>query len=138
MELLELSGEVDTPRSFTLTELAALPDQVPDIGVLVPGRVGGGVRLSSVLAAVGAKGAYLTQCSSDGFTISVPRAEVDGGVVTYRLGDEALPSKQGGPVRFYIGRPVACDTGVVDACANVKALCEIRVTATKEPDNHHH
>jgi hypothetical protein len=121
-----------------MAELAALPDQVPDIGALVPGRVGGGVRLSSVLAAVGARGAYLTLCSSDGFTISVPRAEVEGGVVTYRLGDGELPPKQGGPVRFYLARPVACDTGVVDACANVKALREIRVTATKEPDNHRH
>jgi DMSO/TMAO reductase YedYZ molybdopterin-dependent catalytic subunit len=138
MELLQLSGEVDTPRNFTLAELAALPEQVPDVGALVPGRAGGGVRLSSVLAAVGARGAYLTLCSSDGFTISVPRAEVESGVVTYRLGDEGLPPKQGGPVRFYVARPVACDTGSVDACANVKALCEIRVTATKEPDNHRH
>ncbi len=136
--LLTLAGELPTPRAFSASELAALPGQVEDIGVEVPGRVGSGVRLRSVLEAAGARGAFLTLCSSDGFSICVPRAAVEDGVLVYRLGDGELPAKQGGPLRFFVGRAVACDTGEVDACANVKALSEIRVTATKQPDSHRH
>jgi hypothetical protein len=63
---------------------------------------------------------------------------VEEGVVAYRLGGGDLPAKLGGPVRFFVVGAVACDTGEVDACANVKRLVEIRLTSTREPDTHRH
>jgi uncharacterized protein (TIGR02246 family) len=136
--LLTLSGELPKPRTFTAFDLAGLPRQVEDISTVVPGRAGSGVRLRSVLELVGARGSFLLLRSSDGFSISVPRASVEDGVLVYRLGDGELPAKQGGPVRFFVDRAVECDTGEVDACANVKALAEIQVTTAKQPDTHRH
>ena len=138
MSPLTVTGEAIEPRSFTFAELAALPDQVPEVGALVPGRVGGGVRLRALLERVGARADYLTLRSSDGFSISVPRAAVEDGVVAFRLGDGELPEKQGGPVRFYLAQAVACYTGDVDACANVKRLVEIHLTRDRETDTHRH
>jgi len=72
------------------------------------------------------------------FSTCVPRAGVADGVLVYHLDGGGLPPKQGGPVRFFVTRPVACDEGEVDACANVKTLREIRLTTDKEPDTHRH
>jgi DMSO/TMAO reductase YedYZ molybdopterin-dependent catalytic subunit len=138
MSMLRITGEVARPRAFDRDELRGLPQQIEDVGALVPGRSGGGVRLAALLDAAGARGAFATLVSSDGFSISVPLAAVKDGIVTYRLADGPLPEKQGGPVRFYVGRAVECDVGEVDACANVKGLVEIRVTATKAQDTHRH
>lgn len=138
MAELLVGGEVASPRAFSDRELRALPGQVDDVSERVPGRQGGGVLLSSVLEAVGARGAYLTLVAADGFSISVPRAPLESGIVAFRLGDGPLPDKQGGPMRLLVVGAVACDTGEVDACANVKRLVEIRVTAEKAPDTHRH
>jgi hypothetical protein len=108
---------------------------------VAPGRAGAGVRLSSVLEAVGARGAYVTLVAADGFSISVPRAPVESGVVAFRLGDGPLPDRQGGPLRFYVAGAVDCkatEKDEVDACANVKRLAAIHVTRDKAPDTHSH
>jgi DMSO/TMAO reductase YedYZ molybdopterin-dependent catalytic subunit len=138
MTNLRVTGEVARERSFTVEELAALPEQVPDLSAVVSGRSGAGVRLSSLLEAAGAAGAFLLLRSSDGFSICVPRAAVTDGVVAFRGDDGPLSERQGGPLRFFVGRAVACDTGEVDACANVKALVEIHVTAARVVDSHRH
>jgi hypothetical protein len=138
MSLLDITGEADAPRGFEFADLASLAEQVPDIGALVPGKSGGAVRLRAILDRVGARGDFLLLRSSDGFSICVPRAAVAEALVAYRLGEGALPEKQGGPVRFYVARDVACDTGEVDACANVKHLVEIRLTRTPVADTHQH
>ena len=141
---LTVDGDVASPTSFDEESLAALPGQVPDVAPLVPGRQGAGVRLSSLLAAVGARGAWVTLEAADGFSICVPRAPVESGVVTYRLDGGPLPDKQGGPVRFYVVGAVDCKTdapevnGGVDACANVKRLAAVHVSAEKAPDTHSH
>ena len=138
---LSVDGDVATPRIFDGAALAALPDQVDDIAPLVPGRQGGGVRLSSLLAAVGARGGYVTLVAADGFSICVPRGPVETGVVTFRLGAGALPEQRGGPVRFFVVGAVDCKTDAVDgvdACANVKRLAAIRVSAERAEDTHQH
>lgn len=138
---LTVDGDVASPQRFDGEALAALPGQVADVAPLVPGRQGAGVRLSSLLEAAGARGAWVTLESADGFTICVPRAKVESGVVTYRLADGPLPDKQGGPVRFYVVGAADCKTGEVDgvdACANVKRLAGVHVSAEKTEDNHHH
>lgn len=138
MSLLKITGAVDVPREFALADLAALPDQLDDIAQMFPGKAGAGVRLRSLLDAAGAHGDHLTLIAADGFSICVPRASVETGVVTYRVGDAPLPAKMGGPVRFYVA-PGPCEGGgAVDACANVKGLVEVRVTDGPAPDTHRH
>lgn len=138
MSLLKVTGAVETPRDLDLADLAALPDQLDDIAPLFPGKAGAGVRLGALLDAAGARGDHVTLVAADGFSISVPRAPVESGVVAYHLAGAPLPAKMGGPVRFYVA-PGPCEGGgAVDACANVKQLVEVRVTDGPAPDTHRH
>lgn len=138
MSLLRVTSAEATPRAFTLDELAALPDQVADIAAMFPGKAGAGVRLRALLDAAGAQGDHVTLIAADGFSICVPRAPVEDGVVTYHLGGAPLPAKLGGPVRFYVA-PGPCEgRGALDACTNVKGLVEVRVTEGPAPDTHRH
>jgi DMSO/TMAO reductase YedYZ molybdopterin-dependent catalytic subunit len=121
---LEVTGQVARPCMFDFEALARLPGQVEDIGTLVPGRKGCGVRLSALLAAVQPQpgATHITLESDDEtFSASVPlEAVADSGVVLYRLDSHALPRQQGGPFRFLITDAQTCATGGVDLCANVK------------------
>jgi DMSO/TMAO reductase YedYZ molybdopterin-dependent catalytic subunit len=122
--LLRVDGNVATPRSLGFDELAGLPDQVADVGALVPGRRGGGVRLAAILDAVGrvpdARFAQLR--STDGFSAWVPLDAVAQALVVYRLGDGPLPEADGGPLRFLIPDVEKCGVAGLDTCANVKRL----------------
>jgi len=139
-EGVRVEGEVESARSFGFPELAALSGQV-EVGSLIPGKEGGGVRLSSLLAAVKprADARYATLASEDGaFAVSVPLAAVaENALLAYREGDAPLSVKKGGPVRFYLIDVAGCGTGEVDACANVKRLGTIRLTREREPDVGH-
>jgi DMSO/TMAO reductase YedYZ molybdopterin-dependent catalytic subunit len=121
---LEVTGQVARPGMFDFEALARLPAQVEDIGTLVLGRKGGGVRLSALLAAAQPQPGvtHITLESDDeAFSASVPlEAVADAGVVLYRLGSQALPPQQGGPFRFLITDAQTCATSGVDLCANVK------------------
>jgi DMSO/TMAO reductase YedYZ molybdopterin-dependent catalytic subunit len=138
MERLRIEGEVQQARAFTFADLAALPDQISDISQLIPGREGGGVRLQSIVDKVhpSSAAAYITLKSSDGkFSASIPLEAVRNAVVAYRLGNEPLPAKKGGPFRFLIPNVEECAIGGVDACANVKFLGEIRFSNQPGADN---
>jgi DMSO/TMAO reductase YedYZ molybdopterin-dependent catalytic subunit len=128
---LELSGQVAHPRTFDFAALSQLPEQIEDISHLVPGRQGGGVRLTALLDMVQPQrdAQYLTLESSDGsFSASVPLAAVvHSAVVLYRLGGQELPARLGGPFRFLITDAQTCATGGVDLCANVKFVARILV-----------
>jgi len=132
MTTLRVDGAVAAPREFGFADLSALPDQVPDLGALLPGREGGGVRLRAILASVGLRTAatHLTLTSTDGrFSASVPLAAVADAVIAYRLGDGPLPADRGGPMRFLIPDVGSCAVGGVDACANVKFLAHLHLSA---------
>jgi hypothetical protein len=142
--ILRVDGEVSAPRDFDFDALAALPGQVPDVAPLVPGREGGAVQLGALLAAAGRlpSAAHATLASGDGFTISVPLAAVAQALVAYRLGDGPLPDKKGGPARFYVPGVDKCEPhgaapAPVDACANVKGLARITLTANPGPPHVH-
>ena len=138
MELLQVEGEVQTTRRFNFADLAALPEQVSDVSQLIPGREGGGVRLQAIVDKVHptATAAYLTLQSTDGkFSASVPLDAVRNAVIAYRLADEPLPAKKGGPFRFLIPNVEACAIGEVDACANVKFLGVMRFSSQPGADN---
>lgn len=138
MDALRIEGEVRQARSFGFGDLMTLPEQVPDISQLIPGREGGGVRLRSLLAQVGpaSSAAYITLRSTDGkFSASIPLDAVQDAVVAYRLGNEPLPEKKGGPFRFFIPHVEECAIGGVDACANVKFLGTIHLSQQPGIDN---
>jgi hypothetical protein len=132
MTSLRVEGEVETPREFHFTDMAALPGQIPDISTLIPGREGGGVWLRALLEATRARpqASHITLQATDGnFSASVPLAAVrDRAIVVYRLGEAPLPTAQGGPLRFFITNVEECASGEVDACANVKFLGTIELT----------
>ena len=137
MTQLRVEGEVQLPRNFDFDDLAGLPRQVLDVGTLIPGREGSGVCLESILSTVGIKeeARYITVVSMDGkFSASVPLAAVRDAVVAYRLGNEPLPAKKGGPIRFFIPNVEECAIGEVDACANVKFVGLIRLSHDPEED----
>jgi DMSO/TMAO reductase YedYZ molybdopterin-dependent catalytic subunit len=124
---LELSGLVRSERvRFDRAALARLPGQVPDVGALVPGRRGRGVRLKSVLEAAGfdRKAGYANLLSSDpSFAVSVPLAEVlEQGVIVYEQDDAALAPEKGGPFRLLV-------SGHADECVHVKALERVELSA---------
>jgi hypothetical protein len=138
MESLRVEGEVQHVQNLSFADLAALPEQIADVGQLVPGREGGGVRLQAILAkaAPATTASYITLQSSDGkFSASVPLDAVRTAVVAYRLGDEPLPAKKGGPFRFLIPNVEECAIGGVDACANVKFLSVMQLSHTLGADN---
>jgi DMSO/TMAO reductase YedYZ molybdopterin-dependent catalytic subunit len=133
---ISIRGEVETFCDLGFEDLQGLP-QVPDVGVEVSGREGAGVRLRDVLAKGRPKptATHATLSSSDGhFAASVPLADIQDALLVYRLGDEPLPRKLGGPIRFLIPDAGACHSGGADVCANVKFLGSIELTTGERPD----
>lgn len=137
--LLTIDGAVERPLRLSLADLSALPGQVPDVSQLVSGRQGSAVTLVALLAAAGIRpdAAWLTlHASADDFHASMPLDSVrEQGLVVYRLGDQPLPAKAGGPVRFLIPDVAACHTHEVDECANVKFVDRIELSAARGFDN---
>jgi DMSO/TMAO reductase YedYZ molybdopterin-dependent catalytic subunit len=136
--MLRIEGEVLAPGELSFADLAALPEQVADIGVLLPGRRGGGVRLGALLerVGVGERATHASIVASDGsFSASVPLAALRQAVLAYRLGGEPLPDEHGGPLRCYIPDAAACGIAPGDACANVKRVGTIRLSRGAEPDS---
>jgi DMSO/TMAO reductase YedYZ molybdopterin-dependent catalytic subunit len=128
---LRIEGEVIAPCELGFEDLSALPGQIPDIGELIPGRSGIGVRLGALLRRAGLKenATHVTVVSRDGeFAASVPLAAVREAIVAYRLGDAPLPAAAGGPLRFLIPNVQDCGIDGADACANVKDVGVLRVT----------
>ncbi len=144
MSDLQVSGLVESPRTITFAELAALPaeHQVVDVSRLVPGRKGDAVKLAGILALVRprANAEWLgLHAARDDFHASIPlSAVIDKALVIYRLDGQPLPEKAGGPVRFFIPDFAACQTHEIDECANVKFVDRLELTAAKGFDNRPH
>lgn len=113
--------------AFDRASLARLPEsaQVPDVGRLVRGKVGRGVRFHALATAAGAdpRAAHVHLASADPrFAISVPLSEVlANALVVYELDGLDLPESKGGPFRF-----LAC--GHPDECVHVKGLSQITLS----------
>ncbi len=119
VSLVDTSG-LDVPLSRG--SLMALPGQVPDVGVVIPGKRGSGVHLRELFQIVGGGDRYVL-AAGDGYT-SAP-AEVAGigdGVIVHTLDGGALSAEQGGPFRVY--QPAGSN------CANVKNVVRIRLLAS--------
>lgn len=131
MVALRIEGAIARPLAFDFAALAALPDQIDDVGALVPGRTGGGVRIAHLLDLAGpdAAATTVTLLSSDArFAAAAPLTAVRDVIVVYRLGDDPLPADLGGPLRFLLLDSASCaPDGKPSACSNVKQLAAIRV-----------
>jgi DMSO/TMAO reductase YedYZ molybdopterin-dependent catalytic subunit len=133
-----VDGEVERALTFGFVDLAALPDQVAQVGTLIPGHDGSAVRLRALLevAGVRAHATHITfSASADNFSASVPLAAViDRAVLVYRQGLEPLSTQQGGPVRLFITDVESYDVESLNACTNMKDLDHICLTVAPEVD----
>lgn len=127
-ERLSLDGAIELrPLLLGRADLAALPAsaQIPDVGLLVPGRKGRGVRLAALLerARPAADARYLNIASRDpSFAVSVPLDEVRAaGIVVYELDGAPLEPAKGGPFRLLVA-------GHPDECLNVKELVRLELS----------
>jgi|GEM_PF-1045795 len=128
--------------AFTFEDLLAFgdADQVNDVGALVPGRVGGAVKLAAVLMRAGVDPTHETRlilrASRDGFakTVPTPALAQQGWIIHRRPdGHAPLPIELGGPLRLVVPAVASCDrsgsaTDELDECVTVKGLDLIEVT----------
>jgi len=139
--LLQIDGDVERTLALSFADLAAIDarHQVADVSRLDPKRRGDAVRLAGLLELAGVRPSarYITlHASSDDFHASIPLDAVrDRAILIYRLEQEPLPAKAGGPVRFFIPDFAACHTHEVDECANVKFVDRIELSPTRGRDN---
>ena len=137
---LTIDGEVANSVTLSRQDIAASAgDRLIDVvSAIEPRRQGRAVRLDALLelAAPKAAATHLTlHASIDDFAASIPLDAVhDTGVVIFEVDGQALETKHGGPYRFLIPNAAACKTADLDACANVKFLDRIELTAGKGRD----
>ncbi|MEM9380291.1 MAG: molybdopterin-dependent oxidoreductase [Planctomycetota bacterium] len=131
MTTLRISGEVgsDGQHEWTHDDLFAADAhaRVENIGSLVPGRRGSGVRFEWLVerSAPAADAAWVELESSDGsFTACLAREDLASAVLVHADGDRPFDERDGGPFRLYVP-----DAG--DRCGNVKHLA--RVGFLREP-----
>ncbi|OLD37976.1 MAG: hypothetical protein AUI21_07935 [Nitrospirae bacterium 13_1_40CM_2_62_10] len=125
--ILRIEGAVIQPITLDCDALAKLPAeyQISDVGALVPGMRGGGVRMKGLLEVpaltIGAD--HATFHSADGrFAASLTlKQATEHGILIYQLDEEPLPEQDGGPYRLVT-------PGLGDLCANVKGVVRIELT----------
>jgi len=139
--LLKITGEVESPIELSFDDLTAIDPshQIQDVSSIDPNRKGDAVQLRGLLelTKVRANAKYIgLHASTDNFHASIPLEPVhDRAIVIYRLNDQPLDTKAGGPVRFFIPNFAACHTDEIDECANVKFVDHIELTIEKGYDN---
>ena len=136
---INIEGAVANPQSLSRAELAAFPSEarIADISTIEPRRQGEAIRLSCLLEKTrpDATATHVTLHSADGFSASIPIGAVrESGLIIFQLDNAPLPDLAGGPFRFLIPNAAECRTAELDACANVKALTRIDLTAGKGTD----
>jgi hypothetical protein len=121
--IITVSRQGGKSVAFSVGDLEKLPDQLDDIGKIVPDRQGEAVSVSALLNAAefGDASGKITFNSGSNFTadVSIDVAR-DKGWLVYRLDRSTLPTRFGGPVRLFI-------PGIDDQCANVKSVDQIIV-----------
>ncbi len=123
-ERIEITGAVTAPQAYGRDELAALGGQIPDAGAVAPGRRGPTPEAR-----------YLTLEAEAGYAASIPVEAVrEQAIIIFAVDDGAVPREEGGPFRFLIPDVAACQTAEVDACANVKHLERLVLTAERGAD----
>lgn len=144
MSVLKIDGQVEQPFEISLEQLAALPPehQIVDVSRFDPKRQGDAVSLVGLMELVRPKPGvkYLgLHASTDNFHASIPLEPIlDRAFLIYRVNNQPLDAKAGGPFRFYIPDHKACHTDEIDECANVKFVDRIEFTTERGLDNRPH
>lgn len=138
---LTIDGLVNNPQSWSFNDLQALPAdiRIADVSQVVPNKAGVGLTLKGVLDLVQPKqdDFWITfHASRDDFASSIPAdpTVIETGVILYELEGNELSVDKGGPTRFMIPNPAACQTAELDECANVKFLDRIEISAERGRD----
>lgn len=136
---IRIEGAVHQPKAFTRDELDTLPadGRVSDVSTIAPNRQGEAVRLKCLLneSEPDDTATHVTLHSIDGFSASIPLADIrESGLIIFQLDGETVPDSAGGPFRFLIPNAAECRTAELDACANVKHLARIELTAGQGAD----
>jgi DMSO/TMAO reductase YedYZ molybdopterin-dependent catalytic subunit len=107
MHILTIEGEGLVRRNLEFAELRALPEQLAHRSTLFHGRDVVGVSLASLLRLIEprASARYVRFTSADGYSTTLALAAVGDAQLVYRIGDEQLPPKLGGPVRLVVSAP---------------------------------
>lgn len=120
--LLTVEGCLPGPMVFTYADLRRVPEQIEDVGQIIPGRRGSAISVADLLrgAAVSAgAGQAVFHSAEDGFFARVSLASaVENGILVYRVGEHPLPERLGGPIRLFIPE-------TDDRCANVKNVVRV-------------
>jgi 2-dehydropantoate 2-reductase len=124
---ITLDGQVLQPIVVDMEALARLPAeaQIDDIGKIMPGMRGRGVRVKALLEiptpTIGAD--HVTFHSADGkYTASLSLKDAaENGILIYRHNHQPLSQEVGGPFRLIA-------PGLGDLCANVKNVSRIEFT----------
>jgi DMSO/TMAO reductase YedYZ molybdopterin-dependent catalytic subunit len=105
--VLQVDGLVGQTLALTPSDFQQFPEQdvtenfACEEGWIVPAVKWGGVTLESVLAfAKVHPEAQWVQASAGEFTVPIPLQEARGALLATHLGEDALPSEHGGPVRL--------------------------------------
>jgi 2-dehydropantoate 2-reductase len=125
---LLLDGRVLQPIVLDMEALSKLPleAQIDDVGKVVPGMRGHGIRVKALLELptpmIGTD--HVTFHSADGkFAASLPlKRAAETGILIYRRDERPLPLEAGGPFRLIT-------PGLGDLCANVKNVCRVEFTS---------
>jgi DMSO/TMAO reductase YedYZ molybdopterin-dependent catalytic subunit len=107
---LEITGQVDAPRSWTWQELQALPAEeiTVDIHCVTKwsklGTSWRGVSLDTVLKDIPTAAEYVIAHSYGGYTTNLPLEDVTGGRawIAFAFDDEPLEPEHGGPARLLV------------------------------------
>jgi 2-dehydropantoate 2-reductase len=133
-DLIRIEGAVVRPITFDRMNLRQLPQehQVEDIGTVIPGMTGRGVRVKGLLEvpALGVDADHVTFHSTDGIyaaTLTLEQAR-DHGLLLYEVNGAPVPAGMGGPYRLFT-------PGMGDLCANVKSVGRLEVRAGMGKDS---
>lgn len=138
---LTIDGLVNNPQSWSFADLQALSAdiRIADVSQVVPNKAGVGLTLKGVLDLVQPTqdDFWITfHASHDNFASSIPAdpTVIETGVILYEQEGTELSVDKGGPTRFMIPNPAACQTAELDECANVKFLDRIEISAERGRD----
>lgn len=124
--ILRIEGRVSAPIDFGYPDFQALPDQIPDVGRIVPKRRGAGVWVRTLLERVAIQPGTthaLFHAGEDSFFARVSLDDVsEKGFLIYQIDGQPLPANLGGPLRLLI-------PGIDDRCANVKNITRMELAA---------
>ena len=122
--LLTIEGYLPGPTVYTFADLRRVPEQIDDVGRVIPGRRGSAVSVAALLGGAVSgpcAGEVVFHSAEDGFFARVSlAAAVENGILVYRVGRHPLPERQGGSIRLFIPE-------TDDRCENVKNVVRMEI-----------